>query len=173
VSYAAASDVADYTPGLLPDGNFTTTTIPNKAAVERFLSAGCAMIETQLQAAGYGVPVPSNSRVYDQVVDLEALYAAGRAETVRMTSRVAATERTRGQFFNKLFQDGLGELLEMDLSRAGLSPISKAYAGGISVSDKESAEDDGDRVKPRFERDQFRHEGVDRPSGKDVDEESE
>jgi len=172
MSYAAASDVADYTPGLLEDGRFTTTTIPSKTAVERFLSAGCAMIESQLEAAGYSVPVPGNSRVYDQVVDLEALYAAGRAEIVRTMERVAAAERTRGQFFGKLFQDGLDALMKMDLSRAGLSPTSKLYAGGISVSDKDAVEDDGDRVKPRFERDQFRISGAQRPAGDKTDEES-
>lgn len=173
MSYAAASNVADYTPGLLDDGNFTSTTMPSKAAVESFLSSGCAIIESKLQARGYSIPVPGNSVIYTRVKQLETWYGAAEAESVRMTARVAVTERTRAQFFATKFEKGLDKLLDEDLSRAGLSHTSKAYAGGISRSDKDAVEADTDRVAPRFERDQFRHEGAESPRGKDIDQESE
>jgi hypothetical protein len=172
MSYAAACDVAQYTPGLLPDGNFTGTTVPSRTAVENFLSSGCAIIESRLEAGGYSVPVPGNSTAYMRVKQLETWYGVAEAESVRMTARVTATERTRAQFFMSKFEKGLDALMAEDLSRAGLSYTSKLYAGGISVGDKESVEDDGDRVAPRFQRDQFRISGVQRPAGSEADEES-
>ena len=115
--YSSASNVAEYTPGLLDTGSdFSTTTTPTKVAVERFLSAGCSLIHLRFEAAGYTTPITGTAAVYSQVVDLETLYAAGRAEMVRMTARVTAGERTRSQMFNDRFNKGLDQLLKMDLS---------------------------------------------------------
>jgi len=165
MAYSAASNVADYCPTLLEDGVFTSTTRPTKAAVERFLSSACAVIEGRLTAAGYSVPVPGTAAVYDQIVDLETLYAAARAETVRLSARTAATERTRGQVFMEEFNRGLADLLKLDLTTMGVGYSGDLYAGGISVADRESQEADTDRVTPRFTRGQFRHTGTQRPSG--------
>ena len=167
MSYASASDVAAYTPNLTGEyDNFTNTTKPTKTHVDRFLSAACGLIEGRIAAAGYSVPVPTSSYVYDQVSDLAALYAAGRAEMVRMTARVAATERTRSQMFMSQFNTGMDMLLKMDLSRAGLSMlgVGATNAGGISQADKDSKENDIDRVAGRFTRGQFRATGTQRPS---------
>jgi hypothetical protein len=172
MTYAAASNVAEYCPGLLDDGRFTVTTRPSKAAVERFLSAGYAIINTRLGAAGYSTPLDSSADVYDQLVDLESLYGAARAESVRMTARVAVTERTRAQYFMDQFEKGLASLVETDLSGAGATKTSRMYAGGISVSDKKSVKADTDRVAPRFSRGQWRHAGTSRPSGDATDDES-
>lgn len=173
MAYASASDVAIYTPQLLDDGNFTLSTMPSKTAVERFLSAGCALIEGRLNAAGYSVPVGGGAAVYDQISDLNAIYAAGRAEMVRMTARVAATERTRSQMFMEQFNNGMDALLSMDLSRAGLSVAQKSgYVGGISVSDKDAVEANVDRVGSRFKRGQFRVSGTQRPSQSSSDNET-
>jgi hypothetical protein len=46
-------------------------------------------------------------------------------------------------------------LVEMDLSRTGVTQTSVAYAGGISRSDVSSVESNTDRVKPRFTRGRF------------------
>lgn len=174
MAYSSASDVAAYTPNLLDSGhdNFTSTTRPTKSQVERYLSAACGMIETRLNAAGYTTPVTAGTVAYDLVSDLESLYAAGRAEMVRMTARVAATERTRSQMFMDQFNNGLDTLLQMDLSRAGISHQSRLYAGGISVSDKSAVDADTDRVPTRFSKGQFRHAGTQRPSSSADDEES-
>jgi hypothetical protein len=172
MTYAAASNVAEYCPGLLDDGRFTTTTRPTEAAVTRFLSAGYAIINARLNAAKYTTPVDSSAAIYDQVVDLESLYGAARAESVRMTARVAVTERTRAQYFMDQFEKGLERLATMNLSDSGITRTSRMYAGGISVSDKTSVSGDGDRVEPRFERGQWRHSGTSRPSAAVTDDES-
>ena len=164
--YSAASLVADYTPGLLDkDGNFTATTRPTKLAVERWLSAGCSIIHTRLSSAGYTVPVPVTSPAYQQVIEIETLYGVSRAEMVRMTARVAVTERTRSQQFATLFNQGLDNLMKMDLSEVGIGhDTSQLYSGGISESDKDSVDGGADRVEPRFRRDQFRYPGTNRPA---------
>lgn len=175
MAYASASDVAAYTPNLLEDGEFTGTSKPSRADVARYLTAGDALIDTVLGGAGYSVPIGAGATVYNFVVDLSALYAAARAETVRVSARVSATERTRAQAFMQAFEDGLELLTGMDLSRSGVARASsgKLYAGGISKSDKRSVEGDSDRVAPRFERAQFRYPGTSRPSGVTTSEESE
>mgnify|MGYP001553039507 CR=1 FL=1 len=40
--------------------------------------------------------------------------------------------------------------------------LGKPYAGGISIEDKESVEEDTDRVQPRFERDKFSYKQTDK-----------
>ena len=163
MSYSSASDVAAYCPGLTDSsGSFTATSRPPTSAVERFLSSGCALIETSLEAAGYSMPVPASATVYDYVVDLEAIYGAARAETSRRVGRISADERTRARMFMDDFKAGLKALVAMNLDQAGLS-VSGAgalYAGGISIDDKDTVESDSDRVEPRFKRGLLRHPGT-------------
>ena len=177
MAYAAASNVAEYTPGLLEGGdNFTSSTKPTKTAVNRFVDAGYAIINGRLEGAGYSTPVAATATIYEQLVDLNSLYAAGRAEMVRMTARTAATERTRSQMFMDQFNSGMDALLKMNLARAGATRASAGalYVGGISSSDKDARNADTDRVKPRFNRGQWRASGTARPSGTDsVSDESE
>lgn len=175
MAYASASDVAQYTPNLLDDGEFTETSKPSRNAVARYLTAGDALIDTALAGAGYSVPIGAAATVYNFVVDLSALYAAAQAELSRVSARIAAQERTRYQVFMDAFTDGLTTLTDMDLSRSGVTRASagKLYAGGISKADKTSVESDTDRVQPRFERGQFRYPGTQRPSQTTDDEENE
>lgn len=174
MAYASASDVAAYTPGLLQDGSFTETSHPTETAVEGYLDAGAALIDGRLSGAGYSTPVGSDATVYSYLTDLNALYAAGRAEMVRMTARVAATERSRSQQFMDQFNNGLDALLKMNLTGAGLSLSSGGtlYVGGISVADKEARNADTDRVQGRFSRGQFRVAGTQRPAARSDDDES-
>ena len=173
MSYASASDVAAYTPNLLSQSdNFTDTTRPTRTQVERWLSSGCSVIEARLRAAGYSTPVGAGTVLYDQVSDLEAIFAAARAEMVRMSARVGATERTRSQMFKDMFDKELGKLLGDDLSKAGLSHTSDIYIGGISESDKDTDYEDTDRVQARFKRGAWRYPGTSRPSSV-ADDESE
>uniref|UniRef100_A0A6M3XS73 Uncharacterized protein n=1 Tax=viral metagenome TaxID=1070528 RepID=A0A6M3XS73_9ZZZZ len=165
MAYAAASDVAALTPNLLDSGqtNYTTTSTPTLAMVNAALSSGCAIIHAALAAAGYSTPVPSAAAAYGVVVQLNVWYAVSEAESVRMTARVAANERTRAEYWRTKFDNGLKDLLKMDLSRAGISYTGKLYAGGIGISDKDSVESDTDRVQPRFQRGQFGHPDIMRP----------
>ena len=64
----------------------------------------------------------------------------------------SADERTRADMFKRDFEWHLDLLLGLDLSRAGVSQVSQAYAGGISKSDKSTVEADTDRMTPRFSR---------------------
>ncbi len=90
---------------------------------------------------------------YSQATAVNALFAAWMAESTRMSAMVQAGERTREDVFYKRWQQMLTLLVKNDLSRAGVPTLSsRAYAGGISVSDKASVSADSDRVKPRFTR---------------------
>jgi len=175
MAYASASDVAAYTPGLLDDGEFTSAGKPTRDDVARYLTAGDALIDTRLGAAGYSVPIGTGATVYNFVVDLSALYAAARAEMARLTARVSPTERTRASVLMEEFNAGLEMLVSMDLSRSGVARAStgKLYVGGISKADKKSVESDTDRVVPRFERGQFRYTDTVTPGGTTTDTESE
>lgn len=167
MAYATAQDVADLTPWLLGQGedNFSRTSRPTEAAVERWLTRGAAKIDAGLRARGYGTPVGAGAIVYEQVVDVNALYGAYKAESTRMSSRIAVTERTRSQMFKSDFDKALKELLAMDLSQTGVAHTTQIKAGGISKSDKESEETNTDRVKPRFSRGQFDISDGGKPSG--------
>ena len=176
MTYASASDVALYCPEIVgADTEFSDTSAPTRTHVERWLDKGYSVINTRLAGRGYATPVTSSTTVYDTLVDLEALYAAARAQFARMSSRLAATERAKGQIYMKQFNDELAALLDSDLSGAGVSRSStgKLWAGGISKDSKESYEDNTDRVEPRFERDQFRASGAEVPVSNTIDEESE
>ena len=165
MTYATVADVELYAPGTGDSGTYTTDTRPTRAQVEGFLARGYARINTALVAAGYGIPVASTATVYDEIVDLEALFAAARVELTRLSSRYSAEERTRGGVLMQEFKESLTELLGNDLTQVGLLHTSFLYIGGVSESDKEVVEDDTDRVTPRFSRGQFRHAGTTRPGG--------
>lgn len=176
MTYASASDVGLYCPEIIgANSEFSDATDPTRVQVERWLDKGYSRINTAFAGHGYATPVQSSATVYDAVVDLEALYAAARAQFARMSSRLAATERAKGQIYLKQFNDELTALFAQDLTRAGVARASggKLWMGGISESDKDSYEDDADRVKPRFKRDQFRASGAELPNSNTIDEESE
>ena len=157
MAYASPSDVANYCRNLLgPEPDFSDATSPTRTAINNWLSAGCALIDGQLASRGYSA-IPTTSTAYDIARDVNALYVAWQAERSRTTTRVTNEERTRADLFKKDFNDQLKMLLTMDLSQTGVT-LSRGttsggpYAGGISVSDKDTQEDDTDRVQPRFVR---------------------
>jgi len=118
------------------------------------MSSGCALIEAGIKSKGY---TPQTGTVIDDfLADIEANYAAYRAELARGSPRSAAGERTRSDAFRRSYQDGLNELKKMDLSMFGFSVGAHGwYVGGISDSEKDSVASDTDRVDPRFYRGQF------------------
>lgn len=175
MTYASASDVSLYCPEIIgANSEFSDATDPTRVQVERWLDKGYSRINTAFAGHGYATPVGTSATVYDTLVDLEALYAAARAQFARMSSRLAATERAKGQIYLKQFNDELAALFAQDLTRAGVSRASTGtlWMGGISKDEKDSYEDDTDRVKPRFKRDQFRASGAETPGSNAVDEES-
>jgi hypothetical protein len=157
--YSTCAQVAALIPNLLNGAsNFDaldSAVRPASAQLVMFMSSGCALIESRLQSIGYSVPIGSTATIYSYLGDLEAGYAAYRAELVRGSPRTSTGERSRAEGFKKAFDDGLKALADMDLSRSGITHTSKFYAGGISDEDKDTVETDTDRVQPRFKRNIF------------------
>ena len=166
--YSSASAVAANCKNLL-DGQVTwsTTTDPTLQQIKTWLSAGCSIVETELSSAGYDIPVGAGTSAYDRISDLEAIYAAARAEMSRTNITVGPGERTRGQMLMEMFWMDLDKLVDSDLTQAGVTKTGggKIYTGGISVSTKQTYDTDEDRVPSRFRRGQFRWPGTQVPGG--------
>ena len=160
MAYCSASDVFSYAQNLTHgQPTFNAETVPTLDQVNMFLSSGCAAIHTALSEKGWSVPVASGTDLYDRLKDLNALFAAGRAELSRVNTTVTPGERTRAQIFLDMFKEELSSLVEEDLTETGgtiSTTDGEIFVGGISQTSKDSYDDDTDRVKPRFERNQFR-----------------
>lgn len=139
-----------------PASAFDTSTCPSLSDVENWMTTGCAVINTYLSGKGYGLP-SSGTAIYEMLGQANALWAAALAEDSRTNARISADERTRGDRFYRQYEKLMAMFDKMDLSRAGLTQTSVAYAGGISRSDKDSVNSNTDRVPGRFRRGQFRN----------------
>jgi hypothetical protein len=157
VAYATTCQVYAHCYSLVkPASAFDTSTCPSLSEVEQWLTTGCAVINTYLAGKGYGVPT-SGTALHEMLGQANALWAAALAEDSRVSARISADERTRGDRFYRQYEKLMAMVDRMDLSRAGLSQTSVAYAGGISRSDKDSVASNTDRVPSRFRRGQFRN----------------
>ncbi len=88
---------------------------------------------------------------------IAAARALGARFARRSTKKIGRLSIAAGEISKRFFD--LAAELEKGLSRrAGGSD--GIYAGGISISDKESEESDTDRVDPGFERNQFDNPGT-------------
>ncbi len=168
--YASASDVASLCRNLLGgQTSFGLSSSPTLTEVNTWLSSGCGIIETRLRGT-----ISTGTTAYDMAKDLNALFAAGKAEMSRSNVTLQPGERTRGQVFMQMFWDELKAMSSMDLSALGWSSLvtstgGKVYAGGISQADKASVASDTDRVDSRFKRGQFRSIETLNPSGESYD----
>jgi len=163
MAYASASDVAALTPQLLGgEANFGPSTSPTDTEVETWLSTGCGILEGHLESWGYDPPPGSATAAWSFLKHLNALYAAAQAELSRMNVSLSPEERTRAEYLDERFWNELERLRKMDLSAMGLSKNATRvlYAGGISESDKNTWDEDTDRVPPRFRRGQFAYPGT-------------
>lgn len=160
MAYCSASNILGYSKNLAGSANnFTEDTDPKLSQVVEWMSSGCAAIHSRLSSAGWSVPVASGTDLYDRLADLNALFAAGRAETSRINVTISPGERTRGQIFTSMFWDELNALVENDLTDMGGTTVTsdaQIYVGGIDVDDKDTYYDDDDRVNSRFKRNQFK-----------------
>ncbi len=158
MAYTSTSDVAAYCSNLITGAsNFSASTIPTNTSVCGWIVQGTNKINVALAAKGFAPPTNSSCDIYSELQDLNTFYTVARAEIARTNVRLAPGERTRGQVFQKYFDDGLKELLARDMSRAGLTYTHLGYVGGISVSDKESVVSNGDRAPMRFSKNQFKN----------------
>ena len=154
MAYASASDVAALCRNLANGGStFDATTCPTGTQVNVWLTTGCAVINAHVSALGYTPPLTGDAGEVAQQAN--ACYAAWFAERSRHNARTSADERTRAEMFKKDFDELMKVIAALDLGRLGAEQTSVAYAGGISVSDKETVESDTDRVSPRFFRGMF------------------
>ncbi len=160
MAYTTSASVAAFCANLITGASdFSASTIPTQAQVNNWIAQGTNQIDTALRARGL-TPPTSGCDIYGQLADLNTYYAIARAEKTRTNVRLAPGERTRGQVFQKDFDEGLKLLLSTDLSRAGLTYAHAGYVGGISVSDKDTVENLGDREPMRFSKGQFRNTAV-------------
>ena len=159
MAYAGIEHVSALCRNLLGDSPyFDTSSSPTAVDVEFWLNAGCGIIEAHIANLGYYTPIASNLPLYSWLSELNALYAASRAELTRINVTLGPGERTRGQVFDEMFNAQLKLLSTLNLSTMGATVIpaggttARLYAGGISALDKASYEHNTDRVTPRFKR---------------------
>lgn len=157
MAYASASDVAVLCRSIMgSSASFDTATCPTLAQVTAWLTSGCSIIEAGLGEQGYGA-IPTTSVAYGFAQQVNALWAAAFVEESRLSSILTDTQRTRGELFMRQFDKLLQRLIDLDLSRLGVTQTGKVYAGGISRSDKQAVDSNTDRVPSRFARGQFRN----------------
>ena len=163
MAYSTCSMVAGRIPNLLNGASDIENTcdpklLPASATIVTFMSGGCALIQAKINALGFEAP-EAGGILTDYLADIEANYAAWISELARSSPRTAKGERSRADDFRKAYEAGLRQLDKMDLSMLGLSLRTATgsgwYLGGQSVTDKQMAEADSDRVKPRIARGQF------------------
>lgn len=108
----------------LTDG-YTASTLPTQAAVTEWLDQGRAALDLALAKAGYSVPVTNTAACYPVLVRLNNLFAAASAES---STNIGGdgTGETRSEKLWALYRDGLNELLDGDLTLAGLTRATSA-----------------------------------------------
>jgi hypothetical protein len=163
MAYCTTEDVFDMAVSLIGRGatRFDETTNPSERAIERWMTSGCAIIETSLRAHRYNAPPPIDTPVYDMLSELNALYAAARAEMTRAVATLDMGQRTKGQVLLQQFNDGLKSLCEMDLTIAGATrsdQVGRVYTGGINAADKDAQA--ANMIPSRFARGQFNIPGT-------------
>lgn len=154
-AYASASHVAPFNSNLLNGASaFSGSTNPTLNNVNIFLQNAFADINTKLNGCGYDTPVASTANYFNALRDLSTWYAAARVEFVRINLTLSPDERTRGQVFQEMYDDGKKALCEGDLTLAGLDRTSQGalFVGGTKKSDKSTQTSDTDRISPAFFR---------------------
>lgn len=157
MAFCSASDVSAYTPNLLNgQPNFSDSSVPTLTQVNSWLSSGCAIIVSRLSACGFSAPT-SGTDAYNMLADLNALFGAARAELARTNVQISVDSRTRGQVFEAAFKKGLDDFLAMNLEELGLTSTytQYGYVGGISQDDKDTVNDDSDRIPNRWSKGQW------------------
>ena len=161
--YSSCTMVAGLIPNLINgasdiENTCNTELLPASATIITFMSGGCTLIEAKINSMGYAAP-GAGGLLSDYLANIEAQYTAWQCETARSSPRVAKGERSRADTFRKAYEAGLRQLDKMDLSMVGFTLLQATgsgwYSGGTSVTDKQAAEADADRVEPRIARGQF------------------
>jgi hypothetical protein len=133
---------------------------PSASEVNDWLDEGAGYIDAKLSNAGYTTPVASSASAYKLLRNLNATFGAAMVEMSRNVANTAAGEQTRGAMLESRFWKGVDNLLTVDLSALGVPYTSAIYAGGISIADKNSVEDNTDRPMTAFKRGMFANPGA-------------
>jgi hypothetical protein len=162
MAFSTCAMVAALIPNLLNGAstldNMEDGLRPASSEIRQFMSGGCSLIVANLASLGFNPPAEGGA-LYDFLGDIEANYAAWRAELSRSSPRVAKGERSRADDFRKAYEANLRQLHKMDLSMMGFTPKFSTgtgwYVGGTSQAEKDSVASNTDRVPARFERNSF------------------
>jgi hypothetical protein len=148
MAYATSPAVVDISPLLFSVASSAIAA----SAVNNWLDEGAAVIDAELAAHGYSIPVDSGASLYKKLRNMNAFYGAAMAEWSRTGGTTTAGAQTRAQQLESRFNKMLTVLCQDDLTGMGLTQTSLMYAGGISTADKDSVASDTDRPTPIFQR---------------------
>ncbi len=137
-----------------------STGAPRTSTVTDWIEEGAAIIDAKLAGAGYSVPVASTASAFPILRNLNTIYAAAMVEGAYSVEVSSGGGQTRAQSLEMRFWKGVDNLLRLDLSGMGVTHTCQAYAGGISLADKDSVEDDTDRTPLAFRRGMHAYPGA-------------
>ncbi len=137
-----------------------TANAPSTTNVNNWLEEGAKYIDAKLSGAGYSVPITSAASAYHLLQSLNTLFGAAMVESAYSVETSSGTGTTRAESLETRFWKGVENLLRLDLSGMGVAHTCQAYAGGISLADKDSVEDDTDRTPLAFRRGQHAYPGA-------------
>ena len=157
--YSSCALVAQMIPNLLNNASdfdsIASNIAPGEFQLYRFMESGYSKINSHLKNRGWQHGIHSSCALHDVCADTEAAYVAMRAEMVRASPRVDENERSRIEQFEKQFDDGLEEILALDLTEWGMPYTKEYFYGSQTIGEVADVEDDTDRVKSRFRRGMF------------------
>jgi hypothetical protein len=109
----------------LTDG-YGAATLPTSAQVATWLEQGYAHLNLLLAKAGYSTPVSATVTLYPFLTRLNNLYAAACAEQSTNISTAGPGEETRSAALWTQYRAELADLLDGDLTLAGLTRATTA-----------------------------------------------
>ncbi len=156
MTYATSAAVVDLCPRLFN----VTGGGPAASSVNAWLEEGDVIINARLQSQGYTMPVATSASAYAMLRNLSALYGSAMAEQSRSVQTSGADPNQRYVSLEDRFNKRLDSFLQMDLSGMGITHTCNAYAGGISIADKDTVESDSDRPMTAFRRGMHAYPGA-------------
>lgn len=118
-SYGNTNGVSARVPAI----GLGASTVPSTTQVTAWLEQAYSIINRKLAAAGYSVPVSSDADVYEELTDLNELYASAWALRARSMDSLTGTPENRSDAWIEEFWRRLEEIAGSDLTLAGVSQV--------------------------------------------------
>ena len=118
-SYGTTTGVSARVPAI----GLGASTVPSTTQVTSWLEQAYSIINRKLAGAGYSMPVSSDADVYEELTDLNELYAAAWALRARGMDSITGTPENRADEWMAEFWRRLDELAGSDLTLAGVSQV--------------------------------------------------